>query len=888
MKTLKVLRATLLAGFAVSVLSCEAVISLFSPPDRQWPTVTIVAPLVNQEVSGVVTIIATADDPGGIFRVVFYLDGLSLEEDRSSPYEFLWDTGAMSGGAHTLTAWAYDNAGNAAVSQTVSVIVKNFGGTYSEGFDGYSVGPTGNLSGFMPSDATWSGLTMGDATLEIAGALTVGSTQPALKLGHGTGADDLATVFVPIPRLRQGFLELKILIQNPGAFCMSLGSGSMEAVRTGFFLWFVVQTEGENSSPVWFTDSSHVTEGQYLVSQGSVHNLRILFDVEQETWDLLVDGVLTITDAPLVQSLEAVEFFSLTTMGLDTERFGGSFLVDDLSTGPVEGPENPASVDISSPVISPQPGAYKVFTPVVMSCTTPGVVIRYTIDGTDPTAVSPAYNSTSPPLITVNSLWKASAFKEGGFSPVVSAAYTVTPFYPGVTLKMQSGMRWNFHYVWRHWVAYSYSGDSSFTSESDLSFVLTNPVTIAGKALYQVAATGAQASRIKWLYLGCDEYRIYGSSDGTTVQILFDAQYGIWVGQSFFGNYPKGSALSLTTSGLDYLLYKGWRFEDNSSVYYPETGTIYDPDYYSGYSQTSEKYRSGVGPYYWMSSEGSTSTYEASSDTYTISLTSLEENVDIAAYRVDGTLSEDNLPQIFTITGSSGSFVFTPSNNYADYIFWVDLPDGGDPRMSLYSWKNNMSAWIEGQDLQNGTQEFHYVNSPGGKVTLAVFGIPEGGGRVRVCGMKVVNGEYSGQFFASIDASGTRTLVHGASRITNLPAGGPLVFGSYQGGYTASSFYFVIPLNPELDLRIALMKAKTLLLSLPPLLPDELVKTRSLSYSFSSADFLRYIDGTRAGKAEVLRYTGTIASMPQVWEDGDGDGMGELSGDLAFGWGLVP
>jgi hypothetical protein len=63
---------------------------------------------------------------------------------------------------------------------------------------------------------------------------------------------------------------------------------------------------------------------------------------------------------------------------------------------------------------------------VYMVTATAGAGIRYTTDGTDPTANSAAYNPASPPALYTSATVKARAFKSGMTpSPVTTATYTV-------------------------------------------------------------------------------------------------------------------------------------------------------------------------------------------------------------------------------------------------------------------------------------------------------------------------------------------------------------------------------------------------------------------------------------------------------------------------------
>jgi len=93
-------------------------------PDLTPPSISITAPYYNQSVTGsAVAITATATDAGGIARVDFFVDGTLLGTATTAPYGITWDTTAVTPGAHTLLAKAFDQAGNAATSFTVQVYV---------------------------------------------------------------------------------------------------------------------------------------------------------------------------------------------------------------------------------------------------------------------------------------------------------------------------------------------------------------------------------------------------------------------------------------------------------------------------------------------------------------------------------------------------------------------------------------------------------------------------------------------------------------------------------------------------------------------------------------------------------------------------------------------
>jgi peptidoglycan/xylan/chitin deacetylase (PgdA/CDA1 family) len=78
-------------------------------------------------VNGMFHVAAAADDAGGIYKVDLLVDGVSfgaMTKDATGDYGLDWDTRALVDGPVTLTAHAYDLAGNVSSSST-SVVIDN-------------------------------------------------------------------------------------------------------------------------------------------------------------------------------------------------------------------------------------------------------------------------------------------------------------------------------------------------------------------------------------------------------------------------------------------------------------------------------------------------------------------------------------------------------------------------------------------------------------------------------------------------------------------------------------------------------------------------------------------------------------------------------------------
>jgi peptidoglycan/xylan/chitin deacetylase (PgdA/CDA1 family) len=92
--------------------------------DHNAPTVALTAPAAGATVSGQLTLTANAADDVAMNRVEFYAGTKLIATVSSAPYETVWNSADEANGPVTLTAKAYDAAGNAA-SDAVTVTVSN-------------------------------------------------------------------------------------------------------------------------------------------------------------------------------------------------------------------------------------------------------------------------------------------------------------------------------------------------------------------------------------------------------------------------------------------------------------------------------------------------------------------------------------------------------------------------------------------------------------------------------------------------------------------------------------------------------------------------------------------------------------------------------------------
>jgi hypothetical protein len=98
-----------------------------APADTTNPTVSLTAPTAGSTLSGTTTLTATATDDSSVAKVEFYKDTTKIGEDTSSPYSYDWNTIGVPAGAVSLSAKAYDAAGNIGTSTSVAVSISNPG-----------------------------------------------------------------------------------------------------------------------------------------------------------------------------------------------------------------------------------------------------------------------------------------------------------------------------------------------------------------------------------------------------------------------------------------------------------------------------------------------------------------------------------------------------------------------------------------------------------------------------------------------------------------------------------------------------------------------------------------------------------------------------------------
>jgi len=89
--------------------------------DTTPPVVAITSPADGATVSRNISITVSAKDNVGVTRLVIYVDNVQLCSDTSAPYTCSWNTRKASAGLHTITATAWDAAGNPGKASPITV-----------------------------------------------------------------------------------------------------------------------------------------------------------------------------------------------------------------------------------------------------------------------------------------------------------------------------------------------------------------------------------------------------------------------------------------------------------------------------------------------------------------------------------------------------------------------------------------------------------------------------------------------------------------------------------------------------------------------------------------------------------------------------------------------
>jgi len=91
------------------------------PSSTTPPTVTITSPANGATVSRTTNISVSVTDSVSVTRVSIYIDNVQLCSDTAAPYTCSWNTKKYTAGSHTISATAWDSAGNVGYANPITV-----------------------------------------------------------------------------------------------------------------------------------------------------------------------------------------------------------------------------------------------------------------------------------------------------------------------------------------------------------------------------------------------------------------------------------------------------------------------------------------------------------------------------------------------------------------------------------------------------------------------------------------------------------------------------------------------------------------------------------------------------------------------------------------------
>lgn len=149
--------------------------------DRIAPVISIASP-TGGTVSGNVPVDVNYSDNKGVVRVDLYINGRKAIEDTQPPFAFAWDTTTVADGSYTLSAYAYDAAGNQGTSSAVKVTVKNTAADTTAPVISIASPTGGTVSGSVPVSVNFS-----DNVAVVRTELHINGKKAMEDTGPGTG-----------------------------------------------------------------------------------------------------------------------------------------------------------------------------------------------------------------------------------------------------------------------------------------------------------------------------------------------------------------------------------------------------------------------------------------------------------------------------------------------------------------------------------------------------------------------------------------------------------------------------------------------------------------------------------------------------------------------------
>ena len=194
------------------------------------------------------------------------------------------------------------------------------------------------------------------------------------------------------------------------------------------------------------------------------------------------------------------------------------------------------------------------------------------------------------------------------------------PLISGFDFKLDTGTYWNFYWKTEDYSWVQGNDPSTDTFIGDFKVELGESVDIDGVEAFEVSTSGDSTDEDfdfapKWTYLAVSGNQFLGSTDGTSLKVIFDGMTGKWTGGGFFTTFPDDTELTaksgqISNEYIETSAYSTGRSDSQSgTVYIPETGETIDTGDDDITYNENEYYKGGLGPvgyyyYYSYSSDG--------------------------------------------------------------------------------------------------------------------------------------------------------------------------------------------------------------------------------------------------------------------------------------------
>ena len=176
-----------------------------------------------------------------------------------------------------------------------------------------------------------------------------------------------------------------------------------------------------------------------------------------------------------------------------------------------------------------------------VACTQSDDVVGPPPGSTDAVSAVGARGAASPPAAAV-------ASPPSPMPPPPSP--TPSPQFSGFEFEIGEGDFWDYRWSTLDRSCAQGRGCSSDKDDGLFRITLGEAIRIQDEPAYKLEITGDPGSNAPpWRYLAVSDNKILGSSDGSSLVVLFDAQTGVWAGSGFFKTRFESDELAKASPG---------------------------------------------------------------------------------------------------------------------------------------------------------------------------------------------------------------------------------------------------------------------------------------------------------------------------------------------------